>query len=237
MRATAAAAARTRIHLVMLAALVVMLGVQPLLAHASALVGMIGDTTFAVLSLAVFLTLCQRQRDRRTGTLLFVPALLCNFALVALSGRSRDAAALAFHAAVVLFLGFAVVVVVRQLTTTTVIRADHVLGAVGGYVLAALAWSHVYTITYMLVPGAFGVSPDIASQLADWQQRRTLFNHLSFTTLTSIGYGDITPVGSPLYALTWIETIFGQFYMATVVAQLVGLKMAQVTNASPPKDE
>jgi hypothetical protein len=202
----------------------------------SALVGASGDAAFALLSLAVFLTLCQRPRDRRIGSLLFVPALLTNSALVLVSGPSRALLACAFHVTVILFLGFAVVVVVRQLTHTTVIRGDHVLGAVGGYVLAALAWSHVYAITYMLVPGAFGVSPDIATQLADWQQRRTLFNHLSFTTLTSIGYGDITPVGSPLYALMWTETIFGQFYMATVVAQLVGLKMAQVANAPSPKD-
>ena len=227
-----AAGARTRIHLVMLGALVVVLAVRPLLAHVSALVGAIGDATFAVLSLAVFLTLCERPRDRRTGAMLFVPVLLSNFAVAVLTGPGNAAAAYAFHLFVILFLGFAVVVVVRQLTRTTVIRGDHVLGAVGGYVLAALAWSHVYAITYMIVPSAFGVSPDIASQLADWQHRRTLFNHLSFTTLTTIGFGDITPVGSPLYALMWTETIFGQFYMATVVAQLVGLKMAQA--AQPP---
>jgi hypothetical protein len=220
----------------MLGALVLVLAVQPLMADVSPGVGAIADAASGVLSLAVFLTLCQRARDRRTGVGLFVPVLLCNFALVLLPRPGRELAAYAFHVFVILFLGFAVVVVVSQLTRTTVIRGDHVLGAVGGYVLAALAWSHVYAITYMLAPSAFGVSPDIASQLADWQQRRTLFNHLSFTTLTSIGYGDITPVGSPLYALMWTETIFGQFYMATVVAQLVGLKMAQVTNAPPPED-
>jgi hypothetical protein len=231
-----AAGARARIQLMMLGAHVLVLGVQPHMTHVSAPVGAIGDAAFAVLSLAVFLTLCQRRRDRRTGAMLFVPVLLSNFALVALSGPSRTATAYAFHVFVILFLGFAVVVVVRQLTRTTVIRADHILGAVGGYVLAALAWSHVYGITYMLVPGAFGVSPDVAGQLADWQHRRTLFYHLSFTTLTTIGYGDITPVGSPLYALIWTETIFGQFYMATVVAQLVGLKMAQVANAPSQED-
>jgi hypothetical protein len=220
----------------MLGALVLVLAVQPLMADVSPGIGAVADASSGLLSLAVFLTLCQRTRDRRTGVALFVPVLLCNFALVLLPRPGRELAAYAFHVFVILFLGFAVVVVVSQLTRTTVIRGDHVLGAVGGYVLAALAWSHVYAITYMLVPSAFGMSPDIASQLADWQQRRTLFNHLSFTTLTSIGYGDITPVGSPLYALMWTETIFGQFYMATVVAQLVGLKMAQVTNAPPPED-
>jgi hypothetical protein len=234
---SAATRARSRIHLLMLGALALGLAVQPLLAYVSPIAGAMGDTAFALVLLAMFLTLCQRRRDRRSGSMLFVPVLLTHFALARVHGSGPELLACAFHASVVLFLGFAVVVVVRQLTQTTVIRSDHVLGAIGGYVLAALAWSHVYAITYLLAPSAFGVSSDIASQLADWQHRRTLLDHLSFTTLTSIGYGDITPVGSPLYALMWVETIFGQFYMATVVAQLVGLKMAQVTNASSPKDE
>lgn len=54
-----------------------------------------------------------------------------------------------------------------------------------------------------------------------------LFEYLSFTTPTSLGYGDITPIGPPAYTLTWLEVMVGQFYMAVVVAQLVGLKLAQ----------
>jgi hypothetical protein len=71
------------------------------------------------------------------------------------------------------------------------------------------------------------VNPAIAAQLEDWQLKRSLFDYLSFTTLTSLGYGDITPVGQPAYSLTWLEVLFGQFYMAVVVAQMVGLKLAQ----------
>ena len=46
-------------------------------------------------------------------------------------------------------------------------------------------------------------------------------------TLTTIGYDDITPAGSPVYSLLWLESVFGQFYIAVVVAQLIGLKLAQ----------
>jgi hypothetical protein len=81
------------------------------------------------------------------------------------------------------------------------------------------------------VPSAFNVNPIIAVQLEDWQLKRSLFDYLSFTTLTSLGYGDITPVGQPAYSLTWLEVLFGQFYMAVVVAQMVGLKLAQAITA------
>jgi hypothetical protein len=67
----------------------------------------------------------------------------------------------------------------------------------------------------------------ITPQLGDWNLQRFFFNYLSVTTLTSLGYNDITPVGTLALSLSWLETVFGQFYIAVVVAQLVGLKLAE----------
>jgi ion channel len=226
-----------RTHLALLAGLIVVLAAEPLFARASEIAAQLADTTFGVLCLVMFLSLCRESWERRTGLLLFMPALASNVAHAALTGYDDQLAAIAFHGTLAVFLGFAVVVIVRQLTRASVIRADDVIGAVVGYILAALAWSHVYGVAYILAPTAFGVNPEIAPQLADWRLRRTLFNHLSFTTLTTIGYSDITPVGSPLYALVWVETIFGQFYMAVVVAQLVGMKLAQAIKGGNARAE
>jgi len=79
------------------------------------------------------------------------------------------------------------------------------------------------------------VSPDIAWRLGEWHRRRALFEYLSFTTLTSLGYGDITPIGPPAFRLTWHEVMVGQFYMAVVVAQLVGLKLGQALTRGGPE--
>jgi len=53
-------------------------------------------------------------------------------------------------------------------------------------------------------------------------------------TLTTMGYSDITPAGAPVYTLIWLEAVFGQFYIAVVVAQLVGLKLAQAIKKDSP---
>ena len=45
--------------------------------------------------------------------------------------------------------------------------------------------------------------------------------------MTTLGFGDIAPAGMVVYSLIWIESVFGQFYIAVVVAQLVGLRLAQ----------
>jgi voltage-gated potassium channel len=71
------------------------------------------------------------------------------------------------------------------------------------------------------------LSVAIARQLQEWHSRRALFDYFSFTTLTSLGYGDITPTRAPAYTLAWLEVMFGGFYMAIIVAQLVGMKLAQ----------
>ena len=86
----------------------------------------------------------------------------------------------------------------------------------------------------MLAPETFSVNKDIVWRLGEWHQRRALFDYLSFTTLMTLGYGDVTPVGPPAYTLTWLEVMFGQFYMAVVVAQLVGLKLAQALRGDRP---
>ena len=114
------------------------------------------------------------------------------------------------------------------------IHGDDVLGAFCGYMLSALVWANLYTLTYLLVPGAFSVKPELAWRLGEWHLRRALFDYLSFTTLTSLGYSDIAPAGPPVYSLTWIEVMFGQFYIAVVVAQLVGLKLAQAIRGNGP---
>jgi len=212
---------------VLLTALVVMLLVQPLLAYDSPAVDELCNVAFALIYLYVLFIVFREGWERRAALVLFVPVVAIILASHVPSSGSRTPLAVAFHCAVILFLGFAVTAVLRGLFHTSVIRGDDVLGAVCGYIMAALVWGHLYTLTYMLKPAAFTVSPAIAAQLDEPHLRRTLFDYLSFTTLTSIGYGDITPAGPPMYSLTWLETMFGQFYMAVVVAQLVGLKLAQ----------
>jgi hypothetical protein len=57
-------------------------------------------------------------------------------------------------------------------------------------------------------------------------QGASLF-YFSFTTLTTLGYGDITPAGKFAQVLANMEAIAGQVYLAIFIARLVGLHIAQ----------
>ena len=224
-----------RKNLVLLAAMVVMLVAQPLLGHRSTGAGAFFDGVFVAMCLYVFFVVFEQRWQRRVALVLFLPAIAGNIAHYALPPSAHRWSAMAFHCSVVVFLGFAVAVILGNIFRKRVISGDDVVGALCGYMLGALVWANLYTLTYLLYPEAFIVNPAIAWRLGHWHQRHALFAYLSFTTLTSLGYSDISPGGPPVYSLTWMEVIFGQFYMAVVVSQLVGLKLAQAMKGDGPK--
>ena len=132
-----------------------------------------------------------------------------------------------------LFIGFAVVVILGNVLKERLVTVDEVLGAVCGYLLAGAFWGNIYGLTELLMPGSFSMSERLAALLGDWYGRASVFNYFSLVTLTTLGYGDITPVRDPARTLAFLEAIFGQFYIAVLVAQLVGLRLAR---ARPPDD-
>jgi voltage-gated potassium channel len=224
-----------RKHLALLTGLIAMLVAQPLLAHRSVAAGAFFDAVLSAICLYVFFIVFGERWQRRVAIVLLLPAFIGN-CLVYVSPRAAHILPeVLFHCSMIAFLGFAVVVILRDILRKNVIHGDDVVGALCGYILVALVWASLYTLTYLLVPSSFSVSPDIAARLGEWHQRRALFDYLSFTTLMTLGYSDITPIGPPAYTLTWLEVMAGQFYMAVVVAQLVGLKLAQALRGGGPE--
>jgi hypothetical protein len=172
-----------------------------------------------------------------TALALILPAFASNFAIYVLTDGAKMVAEVLYHCFMVGFLGFAIAVILGDILRKSVIGADDVIGALCGYILVALVWASLYTLTYLLAPGTFSINKDIVWRLDEWHQRRALFDYLSFTTMMTLGYGDLTPIGPPAYTLTWLEVMFGQFYLAVVVAQLVGLKLAQALKGDRPESK
>ncbi len=213
-------------HLVLLATIVAVAVAEPLVGHRSVAAGLFFDAVFAATCWYVLLTVFSERWERRVALVALLVANAANVAHYALRARAQLPLALVFHGAAILFLAFSVYVILREIVRKQTIGGDDIMGALCGYMLGALVWANVYTMTYLLAPGAFSVNPELVGRLQDWHRRRALFDYLSFTTLTSLGYSDIAPAGPPVYSFMWLEVIFGQFYMAVVVAQLVGLKLA-----------
>jgi len=120
----------------------------------------------------------------------------------------------------VLFLGFTIVIILKYLFREKRITADIIMGAICVYFLMGLMWAMGYSLLEMFEPGSFQIPPgmDIAGPG---------FGYYSYVTLTTLGYGDITPISRPAQSLSTLEAAMGQLYLAVLVARLVGVHISQ----------
>ncbi|MDH3664453.1 MAG: ion channel [Alphaproteobacteria bacterium] len=94
---------------------------------------------------------------------------------------------------------------------------DLLCGAVSIYLLLGVTWAVTYRVIESLAPGSFALaSPELAPT---WTQ----FLYFSLTTLTTLGYGDITPM-TPVAAIwSTLEAVAGTLYIALLIARLLSL--------------
>lgn len=137
---------------------------------------------------------------------------------------------LAFRAgilALACFMVFAVSRLLSYLMRRGRITADKLHAALAIYILGAFLWAALYTFVNHIDPGSFLVNANRAGP-PDYYDML----YLSFTTLTSTGYGDLSPATRPAELLAILEQIAGVFYVAVLIARLSGL---YPPSASHPK--
>jgi hypothetical protein len=185
--------------------------------------------------IAVFLVVFTNRRERAVAFAIIAMAVAVKwsrYVYQAPEGSILQPAV--FHVLAAMFLTFAVYVILRNILAEKSVSRDDVLGTVCGYFIAGALWSHVYAVVELAAPGSFAFTPELAKQAATWDGRVAIFHYFSLVTLTTMGYGDVTPLHGPATALAVIEVVFGQFYIAIVVAQLVGIQLVQ---AMTPKND
>jgi voltage-gated potassium channel len=100
------------------------------------------------------------------------------------------------------------------------ITGDIISGMVVIYLLLAYSWALIFQIIEVVQPGSFYI-PEAC------QQDPFSFLYFSLVTITTIGYGDITPVSNIAKACAVMNGLIGQIYLVVVVATLVGMRLSQ----------
>jgi hypothetical protein len=110
-----------------------------------------------------------------------------------------------------------IVYLLRYVFMRDVMTADKLWGAAAAYLLLGAAWTFAYALVGHYHADAFAIygtpTPIDTIDLL----------YFSFTTLTSTGYGDITPLIRPARSLCVIEQITGTLYLTILIARLAGV--------------
>jgi hypothetical protein len=172
-----------------------------------------GLTSLLVLGAGVYALRACRKSRIVVGVL-----ALCAFvaSVVSLLGQVRGSmySEICFSAyyAVTTVAVFAEVIRLRRF------NMDAILGAVSVYLLIGVAFGSFFDLLETIEPGSFRLHDTLAVE-ATLGFRRLLF--FSFMTLTSVGYGDITPVTDLAQSLSILEGVAGVLYVAVLVGGVV----------------
>jgi hypothetical protein len=162
--------------------------------------------------LVVIVTSREERAVRRAAATLSIAVVFAVAVAVALSAIPRWLASLTAAITVIVVI----VVLVRgvaQLITNRGVTLQAVAGALAIYLLVGFAFGLVISVVARLGPTYFaqGREGSLSEQV-----------YFSFTTMTTTGYGDLTPARSVGHALAVLEMLIGQIYLVTVIGLLVG---------------
>jgi hypothetical protein len=125
----------------------------------------------------------------------------------------------------VLFYLVTIYLLSKRLFHTHKVTSDTIKGGICAYLLIGFAWATLYSLLIQVNPESFTISAG----------KEMMYVHFSFTTLTTLGYGDIVPRTRFAAILTNSEAILGQLYLTIFVARLVGLYIVEERENLPQK--
>jgi D-alanyl-lipoteichoic acid acyltransferase DltB (MBOAT superfamily) len=161
------------------------------------------------------------KRLRVLGAVLAIPALLGAWTGYALPDLPGPLGAVFLHLFAAIFQVFVVVVLLRVVFREKTVSTNAIAGALCGYVLVGVAFGHIYCLVDETVPGSFRGTD------GNPETNHFALTYFSFITLTTVGYGDITPTSGPARSLCVVEAVTGQFYLAVLIAGLIGKRAGQ----------
>jgi hypothetical protein len=119
-----------------------------------------------------------------------------------------------------IFYSYCTVMVIVYVLQSGEITVDRIYGAICGYLLIGWTGGILYNLVELIHPGSFDLhAPGVSGHSLHWSD----LIYYSFCTLTTVGYGDISPITSQARSLSVLEAITGILYVAILISRLAGL--------------
>ena len=229
---------RRRRHTALLIAVVIAFAVRPLIGDAGSALIAFSLALLTLMLVALYtirvdelvgergVLLARRRMQSIVGWVLATLAIAERLALlIAPSPQLFIAGSIGW----LLFFSFVTWSQLRSLLIQREVTRETIGLSISVYLLLGLCWGLLYIVIFLSQPQAFsfGGSPELGGVLAAYPEHTfPIFMYFSLTTLSTIGFGDITPVTLQARYAAVAEGITGQFYLAILVARLVGMQMS-----------
>jgi hypothetical protein len=125
-----------------------------------------------------------------------------------------------------LFFGFMFISIIHHILNTSAVSKNTIYGAVAAYLLIGISFAFVFGILLEVAPNALAIPETSQSEVLALHEAFNILTYYSFTSLTTLGFGDINPVLPLARTLSYIEAALGQLYLAILIARLVGLHIS-----------
>ena len=160
----------------------------------------------------------QKKRRLIIAILLGIPLLIANWSdnflkstILTLIGTGAGS----------LFFAYMIFILLSFLFRAKEVTAETIYAAVVVYLFMGVLWTFLYRLLFSIDSTCFQIA------LNQTRDPHLIFVYFSFVTLTTLGYGDIIPLSDQAYALTILEAVVGQMYLAVMIARLVGMHISQ----------
>ena len=180
------------------------------------------DTVINLMLLASLYAVIDRQWVFRMLGILLVPMLAANW-FNQQGSFSEQLAAIATMA----FLSVTAIAVLVHVIRAQRVNADLIYGSVAVYLLVGIIIALCFLFLHNMEPGSVLKSLDKVDPFGGGGHNFAVLLYFSFIALTSVGFGDLSPVSAEARSLAVFAGLFGQLYMAILIAKLVGVYTAQ----------
>ena len=172
---------------------------------------------FSLVLLAAILAVADRKRDLVIAIVLAIPAIAGRWIN---HFRPDLVPPVVFLVAGLILIAFVVGNLLRFVLRAPSVTTEVLCASISAYLMLGLMWTMAYWLVDQLTPGgAFSFNTNAGTQSMNGF---TGF-YFSFVTLSTVGYGDITPVSRIARWLAAMEAMTGLLYVAVLIARLVSL--------------
>ncbi|MCR9296510.1 MAG: potassium channel family protein, partial [bacterium] len=213
---------------ILLAALIVLLVAEPLLAlampsSAPILWNVLQSAIFLWLTLSAVNAVRGKKASRNLAALLGGTWLAVRTIDLTIQSQAIQ---VVVHGLAAVFFATVIFILLAYIFGQEKITVDTIFASLCVYLLMGIVWAVFYSLIELLQPEAFTHSSVAMYKMRFGGQGSHFSIYYSFVTLTTLGYGDIVPLSPAAKALAAMEAVAGQLYLTVVVAWLVGLRIA-----------